>query len=443
MLMTRLEPRRATGLLPPLYCTGDEPTDLSLTATSIERPRVMMYSHDGIGLGHMRRNANIASRFVESVQDASVLMVGSAPTGLFFPVPPGVDSLKLPSIIKVGTNQWEPRSLRVESSELRNLRAHLIRSVAERFEPHLFIADHLPAGVWGELLPTLRMLRRRSNPPRVILGLRDILDSPDVVREAWSREGIYDLIGAYYDCVLIYGSRAVYDSAERYQLTFPGRLHYCGYVCADLPRLGREQVRAALDVKARQLVLVTAGGGSDAYPMMDACTRALRTLEEGSDVEAFLVTGPLMSAGFRDRLKDLARGYPMRVLDTVVDSPILMNAADLVIAMGGYNTVIEALRLGKKILVIPREGPSAEQRTRAALLAEMGLIRALELHDAATLKLAGMIREELDDRSAAAPAALHLDGARTVVTHMKNELATWRAANARPGRAGPMRRAVG
>jgi predicted glycosyltransferase len=441
MLMTRLEPRRATGLLPPLYGTGDEPADLSLTATSIERPRVMMYSHDGIGLGHMRRNANIASRFVESVQDASVLMVGSAPTGLFFPVPAGVDSLKLPSIIKVGTNHWEPRSLRVESSELRNLRAHLIRSVAERFEPHLFIADHLPAGVWGELLPTLRMFRRRSNPPRVILGLRDILDSPDVVREAWSREGVYNLIGAYYDCVLIYGSRTVYDSAECYQLTFPGKLHYCGYVCAENACLGREQVRAALGMKARQLVVVSAGGGADGYPMLEACARALRTLDAGSDLEAVLVTGPIMADGHKERLEDLARGHPIRVLDTVVDSPSLMNAADLVITMGGYNTVVEALRLGKKILVIPREGPSAEQRTRANLLAEIGLVRALALGDATPSRLAQMIRTALEERSVVR-AALQFDGARRVVTHMKRELATWSAANRKPAQARAMRRAA-
>jgi predicted glycosyltransferase len=440
-LTTRLEPRRVTGLLPPLYGTANEPADLRLTATSIERPRVMMYSPDGVGLGHMRRNANIAARFVQSARDASVLMVGGAPTGLFFQVPTGIDYLKLPSIRKVGTNYWEPRSLNVTSNNLRNLRAYLIQGAAEQFEPQLIVVDHLPAGVWGELVPTLRMFRRMANPPRVIMGLRDVLDAPEVVCEVWNREGVYDLLATHYDGVFIYGSKAVYDSAAHYGLDLPGKVHYCGYVCVKQACRSREHIRAALNLEAPRFVLVKAGGGADAYPMMEACTKALRELGDAGDLEAALVTGPLMPPQQRQILEELARGSPIRVLGTVVDSLSLMNAADLVVTMGGYNTIMEALSLRKKILVIPREGPSAEQRTRAALLADMGLIRALELRDATPPRLAGMIREGLDDRSIA-PAALHLNGARTVVARMKRELAAWHAANARLRRGGSMRRAA-
>jgi predicted glycosyltransferase len=390
----------------------------------------------------MRRNANIASRFVESVQDASVLMVGGAPTGMFFQVPAGVDLLKLPSIKKVRTNHWEPRSLRVTSSNLRSLRAHLIQGAAEQFEPQLIVVDHLPAGVWGELVPTLQMFRRMANPPRVIMGLRDVLDAPEVVREVWSREGVYDLLATYYDGVFIYGSRAVYDAAAHYGLDLPGKVHYCGYVCANQACRSPKHIHAALNLSGRRLVTVSAGGGSDAYPMMEACTKALRELGDTGDLEAVLVTGPLMPLQQRQQLEELACGYPIRVLGTVVDSSSLMNAADLVITMGGYNTVMEAMSLGKRTLVIPREGPSAEQRTRAALLAEMGLLRALELRDATPARLARMIREGLDDRSVT-PAALHLNGARTVVARMKRELAAWHAASTRLGEASPIRRAAG
>jgi predicted glycosyltransferase len=119
-----------------------------------------------------------------------------------------------------------------------------------------------------------------------------------------------------------------------------------------------------------------------------------------------------------------------------------MNAADFVITMGGYNTVMEAVSLRKKILVIPREGPSAEQRTRAALLADMGLIRTLELCDATPSRLGAMVREGLNDRSTT-PAGLHLNGTRTVVMRMKRELAVRHVANTRLGYASRMRRAVG
>ena len=150
-------------------------------------PTVLMYSHDGFGLGHMRRSLNIASRFVREVPGASVLMLVGSPSADLMTMPPGVDFMKLPSIVKVGTNDWRPRRLQVSVDAARELRSRLIMRTAEALRPKLFLADHVPAGVWGELVPTLRMFRHMRNGPRVVLGLRDILDDPETVRAAWRR----------------------------------------------------------------------------------------------------------------------------------------------------------------------------------------------------------------------------------------------------------------
>jgi predicted glycosyltransferase len=54
-----------------------------------------------------------------------------------------------------------------------------------------------------------------------------------------------------------------------------------------------------------------------------------------------------------------------------------MAAADLVVCMAGYNTLAEVLQLGRKALVVPRAGPSAEQQMRCRLLAQRNLIDVL------------------------------------------------------------------
>ena len=41
------------------------------------RVEILMFSHDGFGLGHLRRNTQIATRFVEEVLGASALLVVS------------------------------------------------------------------------------------------------------------------------------------------------------------------------------------------------------------------------------------------------------------------------------------------------------------------------------------------------------------------------------
>jgi predicted glycosyltransferase len=46
--------------------------------------------------------------------------------------------------------------------------------------------------------------------------------------------------------------------------------------------------------------------------------------------------------------------------------------------MAGYNTTVEVLAAGTPALLIPRSGPSAEQRTRAELFAGRSWVRWLD-----------------------------------------------------------------
>ena len=52
----------------------------------------------------------------------------------------------------------------------------------------------------------------------------------------------------------------------------------------------------------------------------------------------------------------------------------LMRRADRVVAMGGYNTVYEALALEKHTLIVPRTTPRREQIIRAERLHGLGLV---------------------------------------------------------------------
>ena len=58
-------------------------------------PRIAFYSHDTIGLGHMRRNSAIARQLVTQLPDVSVLMLVGCPAGMVFEPHPGIDYVKL------------------------------------------------------------------------------------------------------------------------------------------------------------------------------------------------------------------------------------------------------------------------------------------------------------------------------------------------------------
>ncbi|HUY15905.1 MAG TPA: hypothetical protein VMX16_20085 [Terriglobia bacterium] len=143
----------------------------------------MTYSHDGYGMGHLRRSLNIATRFVQSDCASNALMVVGSHSGGYLEPRAGIDFIKIPSIIKVGAGVYEPFSLRINVERAKALRSGAIRQAAEAFDPHIFLADHVPGGVWDELVPTLEMFRRKADRPAVLLGMRDIVDSPELVRK--------------------------------------------------------------------------------------------------------------------------------------------------------------------------------------------------------------------------------------------------------------------
>ena len=390
---------------------------------------VMTYSHDGYGLGHLRRNTNIAVRFVQEAPGSSVLMLTGCPPGNPFPLPKGIDFIKVPSLIKVDTGVYSPLGLRVSRKKAKAIRASVIQSAAIQFKPKLFVVDHVPAGTYGELLPTLWMLKELDDPPVIVLGVRDIIDAPDAVRELWRREMTYQTIRNYYDEVIIYGCKEIFDSALHYGMMteFPDIVSYSGYVCSQAPVKSREQVRADLRLKRQNLIVVAAGGGHDGYPLMQSCLQAFQLIGRGSRFEAVLITGPLMDADQREQLRAQARGLGARVLSSVEDAPSLMNAADLVITMAGYNSLCEVVSLRRKALVVPRPGPRAEQRMRAELFQQKGLIDVLDPQEVSPRNLAQRIIDDLERTDLpAANAAIDMSGTWNAVRRLSG-LVTERA----------------
>lgn len=354
---------------------------MNLTTSSTSLNSILMYSHDGFGLGHLKRNFNIAKKAVQTFPNTQALLIMGHPSVPFFPIPEGIDFVKLPSIIKVNDEQWRARRLRMSSEYLKEMRSALIKNVAEYFQPKVFLVDYVPKGVWNELLPTLEFLKKSGT--KILLGLRDIIDDPEVTRKRWKSGNTYEIIQKYYDHILIYGSPYIFDTARHYFLDgdLGEKVIYCGYLCSEEPYKDPIQTRRELGINKKKFIVITAGGGGDAYPMMKLSLEALALLKEKKmedEWDILLVTGPLMDGEKRAILEKEAYALNAKVLGTYEMISCLMNAADLLITMGSYNTMMEAVRFGRPTLVIPREGPSAEQQIRARIFSDLGYVHAVK-----------------------------------------------------------------
>ncbi|HYE00183.1 MAG TPA: glycosyltransferase [Alphaproteobacteria bacterium] len=335
--------------------------------------RVLIYSHDTFGLGHLRRCRTIAHALVDQHKDMSVLILSGSPIIGSFDFKSRVDFVRVPGVIKLRNGQYTSLSLHIDIEETLAMRASIIRHTAEMFDPDLFIVDKEPLGLRGEVKDTLAMLKGRGTP--LVLGLRDVMDEPEALIPEWERKNVMPALEDLYDDIWVYGLPEIHDPLEGLEVpaAVRAKLRFTGY-------LRRTAPSAPLPLSERPegpYILVTPGGGGDGEALVDWVLRAYeadRSLPWG----AMIVTGPFMA---RERVAEYtarANALPNVELTTFeTHLEAMMEGAAAVVAMGGYNTFCEILSFDKPALIVPRIVPRREQYIRAERAQELGLVRML------------------------------------------------------------------
>lgn len=335
-------------------------------------PRVMLYSHDTFGLGHLRRSRALAAAITGANPDASALILTGSPVAGRFTFPSRVDHVRLPGVIKRSDGSYASRTMGMGIDETTDLRAALIRSTAEQYAPDILIVDKEPTGFRGELLPTLTDLKLNGTC-KLVLGLRDVLDEPDVLAAEWARKGAVEATETFYDEIWVYGARSVYEPTAGLDLNPEtcARTHWTGYLRRDLGQIG--------EPPEQPYVLITPGGGGDGAAMVDL---VLRAYEQDKDLapRAVLVYGPFLSGEVRNGFEERVTALDGRVTATGFDSQMetLFAGACGVVCMGGYNTFCEVLSFDKPAVIVPRTVPRLEQWIRASRAEQLGLVRMLD-----------------------------------------------------------------
>jgi predicted glycosyltransferase len=158
----------------------------------------------------------------------------------------------------------------------------------------------------------------------------------------------------------------------------------------------------------------------------------LAALEGKSPWRSIVVLGPFMKGGLRKAFRDAARKTPgLTVIDFTPRLREYLAGADAVLTMGGYNTLVEAVALGKRVVVVPRVAPRREQLIRAQRFGERGLVRWIDPRHSG----GGAILRAVDGALASTPpaaAALDLGGVDRTVAAIRELLADERAGALNP-----------
>lgn len=337
--------------------------------------KILMYSHDTYGLGHIRRTMTLAQTLL--TKGHQILILTGSPIVGRFDIPKGIDFVRIPGMIKQSNEVYVPHSIEIAPQLILAIRQNIILATAQTFRPDLFLVDKAPLGLKFEITATLIWLRENSPKTKVVLGLRDIMDSPESTIQEWRERKMYKVFEQLYSEIWVYGSQHIFDAVREYAIpeNIESKIHFTGYIPRQIPQFrNRPGIRRELGLcNGEKFVLVTAGGGGDGFKVIDTY---LSMLEARPDCgfKSMIVTGPMLNVKLYDKLAARARRLKIRIVKFHRKIEKIMLASDCVVSMGGYNTMCELISAARPMLIIPRSVPRKEQLMRAQIFAARGLL---------------------------------------------------------------------
>ena len=371
--------------------------------------KILLYSHDVVGLGSIWRTLLVAGALKRTLPDAAIVVVTGSPTLHPLHLPAGVDHVALPWLARSGGDGQDGSVAALAYPEVKRMRRAILRAATFGLDPDLIIIDQRPAGAEGELLGTLAALRKRRRRPRVVLGLKDIPGSPTHARRSPLS---FPTIEHYYDEVWVYGVQALFDTvrAHAFPDTVARKTVFCGYLDAlptgDPPEgsmVGAHPPEARAN-GAGPHVLVLPGWAADGSRLIETYLQGLLQLPRRCALRTTVVLGPVMAADRRAALFERFGRLPdVSFLDAVPAIERRYVEADLVVSTAGYDRVCELLSFGQRAVLVPRADGRGEELTRARRFADLGYFDVVAPDELDPGRLIAAVTGALGHHAAVAP----------------------------------------
>lgn len=312
------------------------------------RPRVLLYVHDGTGLGHLRRMSRIAG----ALQGPCSCLLVTGHRAASWMVPESCEYAHVPSLdslIPSKAAYWgRDPFLDLSRDQVAPFRAQMIESVVEAFRPDAIIVDYLPLGKYDELEGVVR-----RHPARKYLVLRGVLDHPANVRIDILDGKAEQLVEEFFSRVFVACDPLVCDVVAEYGLSdiLARKTSYVGYISDPVPRGERERARQARVLPPDGIwVVCSAGGGRLGERLVEECTLLSRVCPREWTLD--VVAGPKSRLGGHGEEVPWMEGRH-RFWHEARGLPLLHAAADVVVCPGSYNSIVEAMEGGARLVCAP------------------------------------------------------------------------------------------
>lgn len=351
------------------------------------------------GIGHFTRTASIANAVIARGGRATVISGNTPVSGR---LDPAVTLVTLPAIRAADTTY--ARLVTTEGWPVPDdywpRRAALIDEAIKTAAPDVVVTETFPFGrrkLAREILPLIETAKARG--AKIVASIRDLPTPPS---DAKRLDECAARLAQHYDAVLVHGDPEITPLNDVWPGEIPAPSRLTGYVAAATEPAPQDDRRG---------VIVSAGGGGDAAPLLHAAFAAWRDGLLADEPWTF-ITGQHAPWGLYEAIADSApRNLGAEVLHSAPDLPARIARSRLSISRGGYNTMVETIATGTRAVIVPfAPAGEPEQAARAAAFATRGLIAHLPEPDLTPTALAAAIRAALA-RPPPDPGAIQTAGA--------------------------------
>lgn len=354
--------------------------------------RILVYSHNSIGLGHAFRTLAVITGIRKWRPDIEFLVIsGTSIPQIFFRE--GIEVIKLPSIkLDIDCADHPMCSRYLSGFELENIfdfRQRIILASFDFFQPDALIIEHNMTGQMSELIPLLMKKWMRKGGPvdfaliHICRGIMKWVPLLQIPYENPRHRSESINIGALYDFMYVLEDREVIDINQAFFGDDPElekKIAYLGKVTnrvhEELP--ARDQVLMQHGLPDKKIVLISLGRNHNVAPLSIRLLEILQANGTAQDNQIVMVMDPYLSGTAEQELRSHPMSAGVRFLPFVPDLVDLMNHAELVFARAGYNIVNEILLTGVKAVLIPESHGGGEQELRIQSLRGAHTLALLE-----------------------------------------------------------------
>lgn len=352
------------------------------------KPRVLIHCQYVYGIGHLVRTIELA-KGLSSEFEVFVLNGGEHVSNL--EIPKFVTIIQLPAIYKEeNQSRLTPIDNSITLHGCFKKRSEIIYTSIKRITPDLIITEHFPFGLLfeKEVVKLIQVGKKHNPSVKLVCSVRDIIESSN----GSENDGhICELINQFYDMVLIHGDEKIIPFRSSFpmqdRISIP--IIQTGYIARSLDFQPVVAIR-----EEAPILLVSVAGGRVGGELLEAVLKAHHRINEKWNHKLVLFSG-----AFQKKEEALKHRIKKEHIDSVVyhefsDKLYLtyLYVSSMVMCLGGYNSLIESVSLGKPVMVYRREflGSNMEQDLRINLFHEAGYVEVITPNDLEDEKLADL-----------------------------------------------------